>query len=107
MIAADPFAGSGTLLFDDRLNELRVRPRVTLSPATAASAGLHAGDVLDLVVAGERTLPGLDVFVARDAADGTATVIDGLPDAPASAFVPGETVVATNVRAGRALAEAL
>jgi NADH-quinone oxidoreductase subunit G len=106
VVAADPFAGGGTLLFDDRLIELRIRPRVTLSPATAAAAGLHAGDVLDLV-AGERALRGLDVFVARDAADGTATVVDGIPDAPASAFVSGETVVATNVRAGCALAEAL
>jgi NADH-quinone oxidoreductase subunit G len=100
-IAAHPFAGGGTVLFDDRLHELRPAPSATFAPSTAAAAGLQAGELIDLV-AGERTLRDLTVRVDRDALEGTVSVIDGLPAAPANAFAEGEAVAVGSVRVPQA-----
>ena len=97
-IASDSFAGAGTLGHDARLHELWMRPSLTLNAKTAAAAGVRAGDVVELR-AGERSIAGLSVRVLDGCADGVVSVIDGLADAPASAFVGGETVTLA-VRAG-------
>jgi NADH-quinone oxidoreductase subunit G len=93
-IAADSFAGAGTLAHDARLHELWMRPSLTLNAKTAAAAGVRAGDVVELR-AGARSLAGLSVRVLDGCADGVVSVIDGLADAPASVFVGGETVTLT------------
>ena len=100
-IAAHPFAGGGTVLFDDRRHELRPAPSATFAPSTAAAAGLQAGELIDLV-AGERTLRDLLVRVDRDALEGAVSVIDGLPAAPANAFAEGEAVAVGNVHVPQA-----
>jgi anaerobic selenocysteine-containing dehydrogenase len=101
VIAADLFAGGGTVYHDDQLGELRPQATVGLSERTAAVAGVRDGDIVD-VVAGERTLSGLVVRIAPNYVDGTVTILEGLPDAPASAFEGGQTVALTNIRAARA-----
>ncbi len=100
-IASDPFAGAGTLRHDDRLHELWVRPHVAMSEATAASAGVAAGDLIDLA-AGARTLHDLRVRIAAGVPAGVLSIVDGLWDAPAADLAGGETVVAINRRAARA-----
>ncbi|GAC1494076.1 MAG: hypothetical protein NVS1B2_10110 [Vulcanimicrobiaceae bacterium] len=77
--------------FDERLAALRPQPTATLAPDLARALGASAGDFLD-VMADTRTLAGLVAVVSDDAAPGTVTVVDGLPTAPANAFVDGETV---------------
>ena len=69
----------------------------TFAPSTAAAAGLHAGELIDLV-AGERTLRDLLVSVDRDALEGVVSVIDGLPAAPANDFAEDEVIAVGNVR---------
>ena len=90
-IAADPFAGAGTLAHDARLHELWVRPSASLNASTAAAAGVAAGDVVALSAAGRR-IEGLTVRVVEECVDGVVTVYDGIATAPASAFVDGEAV---------------
>jgi NADH-quinone oxidoreductase subunit G len=90
-IAADVFAGAGTLAHDARLHELWVAPHVALNAATAKTAGVAAGDVVDLR-SGDRVLPGLAVRVCDDLPDAVATIVDGLSAAPASAFGEGDAV---------------
>ena len=90
-IAADIFAGAGTLAHDAQLHELRLRPAVTLNARTAAAAGLRAGDSVDLSARGQ-TVSGLTVRIDAGSADDVATIVDGVPDAIASAFVDGEAV---------------
>ncbi len=99
-IASHPFAGGGTVLFDDRLDALRPVPSATFAPATAEAAGLHAGELVDLV-AGERVLRDLAVRLDGAALVQTVTVLDGLPGAAANAFAEGETVAVGNVRAAQ------
>jgi anaerobic selenocysteine-containing dehydrogenase len=100
-IAADPFAGAGTLAHDARLHELWLRPGVTLNAQTAEAAGIASGDVVDLN-AGERTVQNLPVRIGEDCVDGVVRIVDGLADAPASGFVDGESVTLA-VRAGAAV----
>lgn len=100
VIAANPFSGGGTVYHDERLAELRPQPTVILNERTAKTLNLNADDVVDLV-AGERVLSGLGVQIGPFHLDGTATIIEGLPDAPASAFTTGEAVALTNVRSAR------
>ncbi|MGB8203068.1 MAG: hypothetical protein WCE83_00160, partial [Candidatus Baltobacteraceae bacterium] len=88
----------GTVLFDDRLDALRPVPSATFAPATAAAAGLHGGELIDLT-AGERVLRDLAVRLDGAALERTVTVLDGLPAAPANGFAEGEVVTVTNVRA--------
>ena len=99
-IAADIFAGGGTVYFDDRLAALRPVATATFEAATAAACGVQHGDTLDLVAA-DRTIVGLLAVLSADATSGYVRVIDGLPAAPASAFADGETVTVTNVRASQ------
>ncbi len=102
-IAANIFSGGGSVYFDERLAALRPSPTATFARETAATLGVHAGDLVDLV-AGERTLVGLVAIITDTAPSGVVTVIDGLPDAPANEFADGETVALANVRsAERAL----
>ena len=100
VIAADPFGGGGSVYFDDRLAELRPQPVLTLNERTAAEAGLREGDIVD-VVAGERTLSALAVRILPHHVDGTVTVFEGVPEAPASAFRSGEAVALANIRSAR------
>jgi NADH-quinone oxidoreductase subunit G len=96
-VASHIFAGGGTVWFDDRLAPLRPGPSATLAAETAAAYGVGPGDLVD-VIAGDRTLYDLVVQVAPGAAPGVAVVLDGLPSAPANAFVDGEEVTLSNVR---------
>jgi len=91
-IAAPIFSGGGTVAFDDRIEALRPVPSATMSPATAAAAGLVAGDRVR-VVAGERVLTDLLVIVDEHAVADVVAIVDGLADAPANAFVEGEAVM--------------
>ncbi|MGP6188968.1 MAG: molybdopterin-dependent oxidoreductase [Vulcanimicrobiaceae bacterium] len=100
-IAAHPFAGGGTVFFDDRLDALRPVPTATFAPATAEAASLHGGELIDLV-AGERVLRDLVVQLDASAPAQTVSVLDGLPAAPANGFGEGETVAVANVRAAEA-----
>jgi len=100
VLASHIFAGGGTVRFDDRLAELRPVPSVTVAPATAAALGIGAGDVVDLEI-GAGALRDLAVALDAMAAPGCATVIDGLPEAPANAFADGASVRVVNVRASR------
>ena len=100
VIAADLFSGGGTVYHDDRLGELRPLATAALSEHTAAVAEVHDGYLVDIVAA-EGTLRGLVVRVAPNHVDGTVTILEGLPDAPASAFEGGQTVALANVRAAR------
>jgi len=97
-IASSVFAGGGTGWFDSRIRALRPVPSATFAPQTAADAGLRAGEPVDLV-AGSRTLAALQVRIDDEALPGVVTVIDGLPEAPASAFTEGEFVRPSKVRA--------
>jgi hypothetical protein len=99
VIDADPFAGGGTVWHDDRIAELRPQPTVRLNARTAAEAKVRDAEVVDLV-AGDRRLATLLVRVDEQCVDGTAAIVDALPAAPASAFVDGESVSFTNIRAG-------
>ncbi len=101
-IAADIFAGGGTVYFDDRLAALRPAATATFAPITAAELGVRPGDMLDLVAA-ERTLADVLAVVSNDAVAGVVRVVDGLPAAPANAFAEGETVTVGNVRAAPGL----
>ena len=96
-IAADIFAGGGTVFFDDRLGALRPAATATFDAATAAAHGVRSGDTLDLR-AGQRLLPGLLAVIESDAAHATVRVVDGLPEAPANALVDGEGVSVENLR---------
>ncbi len=100
-IAAHPFAGGGTVFFDDRLDALRPLPSATFAPATALAAGLRGGELIDLV-AGERVLRDLTVRLDGGALAQTVTVLDGLPAAPANRFAEGEAVGVANVRVSEA-----
>jgi NADH-quinone oxidoreductase subunit G len=97
-VAANVYAGGGTGWFDERVAPLRPVPSATVAPQTAAAAGLHAGDSIDLV-SGSRTLAALVVRLDDHALPDVVTVIDGLPEAPANAFAEGEFVRVANVRA--------
>jgi len=99
-IAASSFSGGGTLAFDDRLEALRAKPTATLSANSARELGVVEGDVVD-VVAGARALRGLIAQVRSEAVDGTVTIIDGLPGAPANVFFAGEAVALHNRRSAR------
>ncbi|MBD5633008.1 MAG: hypothetical protein IAI49_00905 [Candidatus Eremiobacteraeota bacterium] len=100
-IASHNFSGGGTVRCDERRAALRPLPSATFSPASAAKAGLGAGDVVDLV-AGSSVLRDLVVALEPGAGSDIVTVIDGLPDAPANGFAGGETVTIRNVRSARA-----
>jgi NADH-quinone oxidoreductase subunit G len=90
-IASHIFSGGGTSGFDERIAALRPVPSVILAPATAAEAGLRAGDRVRLH-AGERDLRDLVVALDEHAIAGVATVFDGLPAAPANAWTDGDAV---------------
>jgi hypothetical protein len=82
--------------------ELQPAPSATFAPSTAAAARpADAGELIDLV-AGERTLRDLLVRVDRAADEGTVSVIDGLPAAPANAFAEGAAVAVGNLRVPQA-----
>jgi NADH-quinone oxidoreductase subunit G len=99
-VASHIFAGGGSVYFDDRLAQLRPLPTATFAPATAAAAGLEAGDVVDLAL-GAELLRDLAVAIDSDVLAGTVSVTDGLPDAPANAFAGGDRVTIRNVRPAR------
>ena len=101
-IAAHPFAGGGTVHHDDRLGELRPVPSATLSPATAAAAGVSAGETADLAV-DQRVVHDLLVRVDDGAVDGAIAIVDGLPEAPANDLLEGEMARLINVRPARTL----
>ena len=90
-IASHIFAGGGTSAFDERIAALRPVPSVTLAPKTAADAGLQAGERVRLR-AGAAELRDLVVVLDEHAVAGVATVLDGLPAAPANAWSDGDAV---------------
>jgi NADH-quinone oxidoreductase subunit G len=96
-IATSIFTGGGTLANDERVDALRDLPTATLAPLTALTLGVTAGDVVDLV-GEERTLPELFVVVSAAATEGTVTIVDGVPDAPANRFLAGDSVTLSNIR---------
>jgi NADH-quinone oxidoreductase subunit G len=102
-VAANIFAGGGTVRFDDAIAELRPLPTATFGPRTAASSGVAPGDRIDLV-AGDRALRDLAVRVDREGVEDVVRVVDGLPGAPANVLADGEAVAVANVRAGREFA---
>lgn len=102
-IAEHPFGGGGTARFDARIAELRPVPTATLSPATAQARGLADGDRIDLTAAKGRTLPDLVVRVDPRAADGTVTIVGGLPEAPSNLLGDGTAVEIGAVRPARSL----
>jgi NADH-quinone oxidoreductase subunit G len=99
-VEADIFSGAGTLAHDARLHELWARPVALLNAATAARAGVAAGEPVD-VVADETTLENLTVRVHEGCADGVVSILDGLAAAPASGLRTG-TAVALKARAAAA-----
>ena len=99
-IASHIFAGGGTVWFDERLAELRPLPSATLAPQTAAELLILDGDPVD-VIAGERSLQGLVARIDAAALPDTVVIVDGLPGAPAGAFVDGEAVQIRNSRAAQ------
>ncbi len=101
-VAANIFAGGGTVRFDDALGELRPGATATFARATAAALGVRDGDAIDLAASGGRMLQGLRVRVRDDAMVDVVTVLDGLPEAPASAFADGEAVSVASVNAANA-----
>ncbi len=80
------FTGGGTLAFDDRIAELRTRPRASIHPAAAAAQGIAAGDLIDVTSAGGATLRGLVVVVDPRVPDGAVALVDGIPGAPLNAL---------------------
>ena len=96
-IASSVFAGGGESYFDERFAPLRPQPSAIVHPQTAGTT-LEAGAVIDLV-AGTKRLPNLTLVLSEDALPGVVVVYDGLPQAPANAFAPGDTVRFDNVRA--------
>ena len=74
--------------------------KVETAVRETAEAGLREGDIVD-VVAGERTLSALAVRILPHHVDGTVTVFEGVPEAPASAFRSGEAVALANIRSAR------
>ena len=101
-IAAHPFAGGGSVAYDDRLVELRPVPSATLSPATAAAANVSAGETVDLAV-DRHVVHDLLVRVDDGAIDGAISIVDGLPEAPANDLLEGDMARLINVRPARAL----
>ncbi|HEY0797950.1 MAG TPA: hypothetical protein VGD50_02315, partial [Candidatus Baltobacteraceae bacterium] len=69
----------------------------TLSPYTAHALAVTQGDVVDLSTE-DRSLADLFISVSAAVADGTVTIVDGIIDAPANLFLPGEVVSVTNIR---------
>ena len=102
-IATHPFAGGGTVQYDERLHELRPAPSATLSPASAAAAGVNEGDTVDLAV-DQRVVHDLLVKVDEGAIDGAISILDGIPAAPANDILEGEMARLINVRPARTLA---
>ncbi len=100
-IAAPIFSGSRHVFYDERIAALRPVPSVRLAPGDANAAGVVAGDTVR-IVAGERVLRDLVVIVDEHALPGVATIVDGLPGAPANDFSEGE-VVALDVLVGGAV----
>ena len=100
VLASDSFAGAGTLAHDERLAELWTRPYVGVGERTAEEQDLTAGDVVD-VRSGERVVRDLPVRVVEGLPTGTATLLDGLPGAPAAGLRDGDAVVLGNKRAAR------
>ena len=90
------FAGGGTLAHDERLETLRVLPRATVHPATAARLDLRDGDAIDLAGPDDTRLSGLFVVLDESMVDGAIGLLDGLPDAPLNALrgAGGVTVAA-------------
>jgi NADH-quinone oxidoreductase subunit G len=100
-LAGHVFAGGGTVRHDERIAALRPVPTATLDPTTAAARGVRDGDRLD-VAAGDRVLRDLVARIDPEQPEGVVTLVDGLPDAPANAFVDGEHATLDNVRAADA-----
>ena len=80
------FTGGGTLAFDPRIAELRVRPRATLHPDTAAAADLFTGDIVNVSASGGATLRDLVVVVDIRVPAGAVALLDGIPGAPLNAL---------------------
>jgi NADH-quinone oxidoreductase subunit G len=102
-VAANIFAGGGSVKFDDAIAELRPSPTATFGPRTASACGVARGDTIDLI-AGESVLKDLEVRIDRDGVEGVVRVVDGIPGAPANVLADGEAVTVANVRAARELA---
>ena len=96
-IGTHPFAGGGTVHYDEGLQELRPVPSATLSPATAAAAGISAGETVDLAV-DQRVVHDLLIRIDDGAIDGAIAIVDGLPEAPANDLLEGEMARLINVR---------
>jgi anaerobic selenocysteine-containing dehydrogenase len=80
------FTGGGTLAFDPRIAELRVRPRAALHPDTAAAAGLAGGDIVNVSASTGATLRELVVVVDVRVPAGAVALLDGIPGAPLNAL---------------------
>ena len=91
------FTGGGTLAHDDRLAHLRLRPRATINPATAARFDLIAGDSIDLAGPEQTRLDGLTVAIDARVPDGAVALLAGVPEAPANAL-RGATAVTIAAR---------
>ncbi len=96
-VAADIMAGGGTSYFDERFAPLRPRASATLAPETAAALALAEGDLVDLAAANGASLSGLTVRIDRGALAKVVRIVDGLPEAPASAFRDGDAVTLARV----------
>jgi NADH-quinone oxidoreductase subunit G len=80
------FTGGGTLAFDRRIAELRVRPRATLHPDTAAAGDLADGDIVNVSASTGATLRELVVVVDVRVPVGAVALLDGIPSAPLNAL---------------------
>ena len=97
-VAANIFAGGGTVRYDDALGELRPAATATFAPATADAYGVRDGNAVDLVADDGRVLNDLIVRLSDTARGDVVTILDGLPEAPANAFADGDAVRVAGIR---------
>jgi NADH-quinone oxidoreductase subunit G len=104
IVEASIFTGGGTLAHDERLAALRITPRATIHPATAAAFDLIAGDVIDVAGPEQTRLDGLTVVVDTRISEGAVALVAGLPTAPVNALRGAVAVtIAAKRRAGEAV----
>jgi NADH-quinone oxidoreductase subunit G len=80
------FAGGGTMAHDERIESLRPRPSVALSPETARRLGLASGESVDLIHAAG-ALRELRLRIEPALAADVLGLVDGIPEAPANTVV--------------------
>ncbi len=91
------FSGGGTVAFDERITALRPLPQAALSIADAHRLGAATSDYLDLQI-DDHIMHDLLVEVRPSLEPGSVVVIDGLPDEPANALLPGSRAEVVNLR---------